>query len=129
MRKVKKRDAGKKKEAEAIVNAAVGAIVGGIMAGPVGAVAGAAVGALVEKGPSKTQPRKQPNVARPTDDQPVFAGKRRERAKQKKPARKVHRRKPHVTIAPPLVGKGPDVRIFRAAHQSRPHTKRGATLT
>ncbi len=129
MKRLQKRDAGKKKEAEAIVNVAVGTIVGGIIAGPVGAVAGAAVGALVEKGPSKPQPRKQPNAARPTDDQPASAGKRRERANQKKPAGKGHRRKPRVTIAPPLVGKGPDVRISRATHQSRPPAKGGATLT
>ena len=122
-RKVKERDAGRKKEAEAIANAAVGAVVGAVIAGPVGAIAGAAVGALVEKGPAKPQPRKPPTRERPADDLPSAPGKRRPPANQEKPAGKGSRHKPGVTIAPPLASAGPDVRISRRQRNSKPSAK------
>jgi hypothetical protein len=126
-KKLKKRDASKKKQTNTVANAAVGAVVGGVIAGPVGAIAGAAVGAMVEKGPVKPQPRKPPTRELTADDPPSAPGKRRPPANRKKPAGKGSRRKPGVTIAPPLAGAGPDVRISRRQHNSKPSAKRGAT--
>lgn len=121
--KARKRKVGRKKEAEAVANAAVGAVVGAVIAGPVGAIAGAAVGALVEKDPANTQPRKQSTGARPADDPPSASGKRRPLANRKKPSAKASRRKPGVTIAPPLAGAGPDLRISRKRRNLKPSAK------
>jgi hypothetical protein len=117
-----------KAEAESIANAAMGAVVGAVIAGPVGAIAGAAIGALVEKGPAKPRPRQPPTGVRPADDPPSAPGKRRPRAHRKQPAGNVSRRKPGVTIAPPLAGAGPDVRIPRRQRNSKPSAKGGETL-